>query len=399
MANYKKLLGVLFVVVFAACSPKMRTANNLPKPVDKDSRKPAAKFAEANISLLVPFNLNRFNLKTATKAQVNDANMAIDFYQGVKLGIDSAASLGQNFKLHVFDTRENNLQLATLVKNEALKNSNLVIGPVFPTSIKFIKEVSAANNLLFVSPLAATKPSDFANSKLISIVNNIDQHGAQIANYIAHNFKASETIVVLINTKKTSDEQFALPIKTQFKQTHSSFVVQEYASTYAFETNMIKSKTYAVIVCSANLSFVKSSIDKLYKLKHLKTGGFDIHLFGHPNWLKQNYNVQQLAGLRTILSTSYHIDYKHNAVISFIKLYRAKYNYEPSEYAFKGFDIGFYFGKLIAKYGAAYAAYLTQEKYIGLHNSFVFNYNSDFGYYNTHLMLMQYNNLTLTRID
>lgn len=398
MANKSKLIWVFFVVVLAACSPKVQKPNNLPQPSTKDNTKPI-RFTEATISLLVPFKLNQINLKTATKAQVNKANLAIDFYQGVKLGIDSAAAFGLNFKLHVFDTHDDNAQLNNLFKQESLKHSNLIIGPVFPEEIKYIKNFSMANNLTVVSPLAATKPSEFANTKLISIVNNIDQHGTKIADYIANNYQANQTFVVLINPKKATDEQFAQPIRNQFKQKYPSFLVQEYTSVSAFETKIIKEKIYTVIICNATVSFVKSSIDKLHKLKNLKNRGFDINLFGHPNWIKQSYNTQQLQGLNAILSSSYQINYKSKDVINLVKKYRSKFNFEPSEYAFKGFDIGFYFGKLLAKYGLNYLDYLTKEKHQGLHNSFSFSYNPLYGYYNTDLMLLQYKNFNLNKID
>jgi ABC-type branched-subunit amino acid transport system substrate-binding protein len=161
---------------------------------------------------------------------------------------------------------------------------------------------------------------------------------------------------------------------------------------------MIKEKEYAVIICSSDAKFVTPSIDKLFKLKNLKSGGYDLQLFGHPNWVKQNYNIDQLQDLRTIVSSSYQIDYKSSAVINFIKKYRARYSFEPSEYSFKGFDIGLYFAKLMAKYGPAYIDYLTKEKYIGLHNDFRFEFNPKYGYINTELMLLQYRNLSLTKI-
>jgi hypothetical protein len=405
MGIQKKLginLLVLICLAVYACSPKVKPVVNkpvVPKNEPQNVAKPVKKFTEASISLMLPFKLNQLNLKTATKAQVENADMAIDFYQGVKMGIDSASNLGLNFKLNVFDSRDDNTHLATVLKKDALKQSNLIIGPVFPDGVNYVTNFALANDMAIVSPLAASKPSDFNNPKLISIVNNIDQHGARIADYIANKYQSEQTIVVLINPKKTADEQFAAPIKQRFKEKHPSYIIQEFTTTYAFETRMIKGKKYAVIICSSDVGFVNPSIDKVFKLKNLKTGGYDLNLFGHPNWAKQNYNVAQLQNLNTIISTSYVIDYKSTSVINFVKKYRAKFNFEPSEYSFKGFDIGFYFGKLLVKHGENYLDFLTKEKYKGLHNSFEFAFDPRFGYYNTDLMLLQYRNSTLNKIN
>jgi ABC-type branched-subunit amino acid transport system substrate-binding protein len=392
---------ICIIVIAYGCSPKVITTNNPVKttPVEPKVEKTVKRFTEANISLLIPFKLNQYNLKTATKTQLEKSDMAIDFYQGVLLGMDSAAAMGLNFKINVFDTRDENSQLATLFKKEALKASNLIIGPVFPEGINYMTTFAMTNDIAIVSPLAASKPSDFNNPKLISVVNNIDQHGLKIADYIAKHYQSSNTIVVLINPKKTADEQFASPIKSRFKLQHPAFVVQEFTSAYAFETRMMRGKQYVVIICSSEVSFVVPSIDKLYKLKNLKVGGYDIDLIGHPNWTKQSYNLSQLQDLKAVVSSSYKIDYKSQPVISFIKKYRAKYSFEPSEYSFKGFDIGFYFAKLIAKHGPDYLDYLIKEKYKGLYNSFDFDFNPKYGYFNTDLMILQYKNFSLDLID
>ncbi|MNK00596.1 hypothetical protein D3C87_183840 [compost metagenome] len=397
LLNGNKLLALLtFIAVLASCSPKITkpVATAPAKPVEQ---KPAAKFTQGNISVFVPFQLNKFNLKTVTKAQIGKADMAVDFYQGLMLGIDSAASSGLNFKVNVYDSRDDNSQLAALSKREAVRTSNLIIGPIFPDGIKYMTTFSEANKIPIVSPLAASKPSEFNNPNLISMVNNIEQHGVKVADYIAKQYKAEQTIVVLINTKKSSDESFAVPIRKQFAAKYPNFLVQEFSSTYVFETKMVKDKKYAVIVCSDDAPFVAPSLTKLHKMKNVS--GYPIQVFGHPNWARQTYNIDQLQNLQTVLSSSYHIDYKSKPVIEFIRAYRAKYEFEPTEYAFKGFDAGFYFGKLMAKHGVKYMDFLIKENYKGLHNDFDFGYDAEFGYYNQHLMMLQYKNTAVVQVD
>jgi len=397
--NGNKLLGLLalaLIALLASCSPKIT------KPVVKTPAKPveqkdAVRFTQGNISVFIPFQLNKFNLRNVTKAQISKADMAVDFYQGLMLGIDSAANSGLNFKVNVFDSRDDMSQLALLSKKEAVRASNLLIGPIFPDGLKYMTAFSKANNMPIVSPLAASKPTEFVNPNLISVVNNIEQHGLKVADYIAKHYKADQTIVVLINTKKSTDEAFATPIKKQFAAQYPNFLVQEFSSTFVFETKMVKGKKYAVVLCSDDAPFVAPSLTKLYRLKNIS--GYPIQVYGHPNWAKQTYNIEQLQNLQTILSSSYHIDYKSKPVVEFIKAYRGKYEFEPSEYAFKGFDVGFYFGKLMAKYGANYTDFIIKEDYKGLHNDFHFGYDAEYGYYNQHLTMLQYKNMALVQVD
>ncbi|WP_240755152.1 ABC transporter substrate-binding protein [Pedobacter sp. SYP-B3415] len=353
---------------------------------------------QANISLLLPFDINRAKLSTMTKQDLDKSSMAIDFYQGFRLGLDSAAQSGLNFQLNVFDTRDDNAQLAALYKREDFQKSHLLVGPVFPEGQKFIAAYTTENQVPVVSPLAASHPREFNNPNLISSVGNIGLHASKIVDYIAAHYDPARTVVVLINPKKTDDEVFAAPLRKRF-QSKPKFVFQEFTSVYTLERRLIKGKNYVVIIASHDRSFVTPSVDKLYKLKYLKTGGYPISLFGHPNWVKQSYNTDKLQKLNTSITSSYRVDYKAAATKSFIRKYRKAFGFEPGEYAFKGFDNGYFFGHLLSRYGTDYPKYLTKELYKGLHNQFRFVYDPELGYINTAIMLLRYSNYSLQVID
>jgi len=390
------------LVLLASCSPKIQTES--PKkatPKNTEARAEKApvesRFSEATISLLLPFRLNQINPKTASKAQIESASMALDFYQGFKLGLDSAASSGLNFKLNVFDTQDKPEQLNNLFRSGALLKSNLVVGPVYPDGLKYLKEYALANKLTVVSPLAASHPQEFENPNLISITNNIDLHAQKIGEYISRSYNRESSIVVLINPKSSTDEVFAGPLRKYFQEAkNNKFSMEEYASVFALEPKWQKGKKYIVLLTSYNKKYVTETIDKLLKLQRL---GMNVDLYGHPNWIKQNYSADKLQKLNTVVSSSYHINYKSAPVVNFIKKYRQAYNFEPGEYAFKGFDIGYFFGVQLAKEGMQYVKHLNGQKYAGLHNSFAFAYDSKTGYVNTSLMLLKYKNYALNVIE
>jgi len=398
-----KLWYLIFICsCLAACSPKTRTnkstSDATENKADQQAVKTEKKLTEANISLLIPFNLNKAQIVSGNKSELEKSAMAIDFYQGFKMGIDSAASAtGMDFHINVLDTRDNNVQITSIIKSGKLSSSNLIVGPVFPDGIKFITNYSIANNIPVVSPLAATHPDEFNNPNLISIVNNIQLHALKIGDYISKEYNPDKVIVVLISTKKSDDETLGSPLRKYFQQGKGTrFSFEEYSSVYSMESKTVPGKQYLVMVSSTDRQFVIPTLDKLMKMKNK---GGQIVLFGHPNWSKQEYNTEKLQALQTKITSSYRIDYKNQAVISFVKKYRLAYSFEPGEYAFKGFDIGFYFGKLLAEHGANYIKYLPQEKYKGLHNSFSFTRDMNIGYLNTSLLLLEYKDYTLNPVE
>ena len=400
LSGNKRWFLIMFCSCLAACSPKTRTVYHPKKDEGKKQEtaevKTEKKITEANIALLVPFNLSAAKIKSGSKAEIEKSAMAIDFYQGFRMGIDSAAAGGMNFHLNVLDTRDDNSHISTLIRSGQLSASNLIVGPVFPEGMKAITGYAIANHIPIVSPLAATHPAEFNNPNLISIVNNIDLHAAKIGSYIARVYDPAQTVVVLISTRKSDDELLAVPLRAYFSTVNNKYTFQEFSSVFTMELNMVPGKKYLVLLSSTERQFVVATIDKLVKLKH---SGVDIELFGHPNWPKQNYSTEKLQLLQTKVTSSYKVDYKNQAVIGFIRKYRSLNSFEPGEYAFKGFDIGFYFGKLLSEHGAGYLKYLTEERYRGLQNSMSFKKDNQLGYINTSLFLLQYKNYALIPLE
>jgi hypothetical protein len=102
-----------------------------------------------------------------------------------------------------------------------------------------------------------------------------------------------------------------------------------------------------------------------------------------------------MQALNARISASYFVNYKAQNVKHFVARYRDEFGMEPSEYSFKGFDTAYYFGTLIEKYDRQYPDHLVKEIYKGLHNEYLFVKDLKYGYRNTSLMLLRYQNFEL----
>src|SRR6202012_3006727 len=157
LSGNKWLLFAGIVLLAGACSPKLQpppvVVKPAPvpppvvqaKPVEKPVVKPAPKVTK--IAMLLPFGLdNLYPGNVYSAAALEQANMATDYYQGFKLALDSLTALGYNFKLQLFDTKDNPAQARALAANPLVKNSDLVVGPVFAEDIKAFAAASIVNH-------------------------------------------------------------------------------------------------------------------------------------------------------------------------------------------------------------------------------------------------------------
>ena len=237
-------------------------------------------------------------------------------------------------------------------------------------------------------------PSGFNDPNLVSINNSIDQHALKIAEFVIKQYKPEDVQLVLINTQKTLDALYSNFIKRYLNElSGSGFRVIERPNVIGIEGYLSRSKNNLVLIASSDRSFLLPAIDKLYNLKNQQ---FKIELFGHPDWMKARYlNPEKMQALNARISASYFVNYKTQDVKNFVARYRNEFGMEPSEYSFKGFDTAYFFGTLIEKYDKLYPDYLIKEIYKGLHNEFRFVKDPKYGYRNTSLMLLRYQNFEL----
>ncbi len=395
-----KSITVCMLLLLSACSPKIapvKTGGKQP-PAEQEKAKPVPppkKELDHSIVLLLPFELNTINLKTAGPKEIGKADLAIDFYQGFKLALDSVSANGHNYKLQVFDTQDQETRVVNLARAASVRENDLIIGPVFPDAMSTFSEFSDNSpGKLMVSPLAASMPSQFKNTGLVTVNNTIDQHGWKVADYINRNYKPEQVNIVLINTQKTDDAKFAAPFRKYLNElSKARFQISERPNAIGLQDHIASGKNNLVILCSSDRLFLLPTIDRLYKSVN---EGYKVELFGHPNWIKAKFlDAQKMQALKTKISASYFVNYKAENVKHFIARYRDEHGFEPSEFAFKGFDVGYYFGRLLEKHGKNYASHLDDETYKGLHNNFRFSKDPALGFINTELMMLAYRSFEL----
>lgn len=400
-SRYLLILSILVAV--SGCSKKIipakpGTVKTTPVVKPREEVPPVKRDIDHSIALLLPFELNTIDLRTAGTEEIRKTDLAVDFYQGFKLALDSLSRNGHNYKLQVLDTQDQEARIVNLATAASVKENEIIVGPIFPDAIGAFSDffVKSATKLI-VSPLAASMPSQFDNPNLVTVNNSVDQHGWKIADYITKNYKPEQVNIVLINTKKSDDEKFAAPVRKFIAElSNGKFVVVERPTGINLQSYLSTSKNNLVILSSDDRMFIVPIIDRLSKLSN---ENYRVELFGHPNWVKADFlDGSKMQTLKTKLSSSYYVNYKTDKVRHFVARYRDEYGFEPSEYSFKGFDIGYYFGSMLQKYGKDYAGHLTQESYTGLHNSFRFTKDARSGYRNTELMMLTYRALELQMI-
>lgn len=395
-----KLVSFLFLIgMVTSCVPRSQVVKPDGGPVILEPTKPSVEVTEEaqpvreqyEIALMLPFQLNRSTGQNPTSTDLERAELALDFYQGFKLGLEKQTSQGTDFKLEVLDSRDNEEEVRRLVSRSEVKDALLVVGPIFPKEISAFGDAAVLknSNTLQISPLAATMPTEFNLPNLVSITSPILTHVRALAQRIVEAYQPGD-VVLLYESDETSSQQFLNPLKTIILQLNRNIALYEVKSKERLEELVHFDGKNLVVSGSSNRFQVLAMLEQLRLLRD--QSGHRFQLFGHPNWAKISFPDESgLQSFQTIISSTYYIDPRQIAVRDFRTWYRDEFTIEPSEFAYKGYDTGMYFGLLLSRHGKDYSKHLVDTEFEGLHNSFQFEYNSKWGFVNQAIHFLRFN--------
>lgn len=350
-----------------------------------------------SIALLLPFQLHQVRPNNVTAADLKRSELALDFYQGFELAMNELAAQGNHFDLHVLDSRDDESHASLLAKNPEVQNATLIVGPVFPREISAfgMRAGKEGSKVLQISPLAASRPSEFNLSNLVTITAPITTHIEAMAERVLHEYKNGD-VIILYGTNDASSKQFLPLLKQQLLLSNRNANVREVSTEEELHANAhISGKN--IVICGSDNTYQLTAIVK--QLAHLKQElEHQVKLFGHPVWTRLKLpDPVALEELGLEISSSYFIDNNSTAVRSFRSAYQQLYGSAPTEFSFKGYDTAKFFGLLIQKSGENYASELTKATMEGLHNGFDFKYHSDWGFINNSLQFLTFKNGQFTR--
>jgi hypothetical protein len=407
LSGNKWFLFLIIGIISAACSPKLRPVsqpsvkNNTERPVvnsqqaNGNTLKPGPKVS--TISLLLPFGLDHLSPGTPyNNATLKEADIALGYYRGFKLGLDSLTAQGYNYKLLVFDSRDEKAQAHSLAYNPAIRTSDLIVGPVFPDGVKTFSSTYTNARQPIVSPLSAASPAAYKNPQLITIVPPLEYHAWSAAKYINDKLKPQK--VFILRSGFSDENEYVIPFKKAIdslskKRIKIISLTVVHGQLNALIPQLSVTDKNVFVIPASDQHFLTITLRALDTL----SSSYPVTVIGHPNWINYSFlKADLLQRLDTHITSAEHINYKAANTVAFMRRYRDTYHTEPTVYSIKGFDEALYLGALLATDSLKN---ITQTDFNGLHNNFQFQKKVGLGWINTHVNIYKYANFELKKVE
>lgn len=322
----------------------------------------------------------------------------MDFYSGFMLAVHNIGQRGINVNVSAFDLSDQD-HPAT---REDIEKSDIIVGPVSAADLTRLFQTSE-NIGAVISPL------DPRTERLVAEYNSLIQaptpHKTQyedLTGWIKEELGENDK-VIMFSERTVRENKTASLMREVMDSSGIAYIPFEYSILEGrdilepLKEMMTPEGTNRIYIASESEAFVN---DVVRNLNLMLLENFDVILYA-PSKIRsfETIEVEHFHKTSMRVSLNYFINYENQEVKDFLLKYRALYNTEPSQFAFQGYDLAYYFLNLLNRYGKEWINYLEGADKAMMQSSFDFSKLGTGGYVNSGVRRIVYGpNWTITQI-
>ncbi|MCF6348921.1 MAG: LysM peptidoglycan-binding domain-containing protein [Flavobacteriaceae bacterium] len=351
---------------------------------------------QLKIAMMLPFTGRKNNLdfeKNRTLDRITD------FYLGALIALDSVKKQGLSVKVKVFDTKNNTSTLSNIIRANSFNDTDAIIGPMFLNNVKFVSQNLRLDSVAIISPASSKDHIAFASKNMIKEMPSDELLTSKILDYIKKNY-TDQRLVVIADDKKESESKInKIVAKLNLLDSIQKVVVLKpekgYIKPELYKRTILKDKENWIVLISDDEIVTVDAVNNLGVLpKEINATLFALDYGSNYDKVINDH----LARVNFHYPTANFVDHENDQVQKFIQKYKAKNHAEPSEYAFKGFDITYDVLLRLATYTDTESAF---NGGISERTSCKFQYikNPTKGFENKGVFLVKYDGLNLLKVE
>lgn len=371
---------------------------------------------EYSIGLMLPFYLDEndeiveHRSVLTAKSIYRKSKVAIEFYNGFKMALDSISNDSCKFKIYVYDTKGNDsLRTKNLLLKPEMTQHDLIVGPLHENNFKRVAEFARDNRIPVVSPVKRSNKLLLGNQFVFKAIPSKSTILSPIYKLVADSFKTENLLAIEYDNAKEKSL-----VNVFLKAYNNELLSTEDTTIYSAVKVLKIDKNIADVVANLkleknNVIFVPASdqtfVTNLFNLLSTTLNKTDykeckVTLIGLEEWRKyENIDLEYFQRLGVHFCSTKFINYKDSLTANFIDDYKEKITAYPSKYSFLGFDIAYYFGSNFIQHGTVFSpAALTQKTGMSIHLNF-FKTGIESGFENKSSYLLRFEDYELKRIN
>ena len=288
----------------------------------------------------------------------------LEFYNGVMMAIDSLANSGTKLEVNIYDTKQPESYLSSMLNGAELNNVSLIIGSFTSSQeVKRFGDQALKRNIPLISATYPNVDGINANPFFVLLNSSFQTHLRGIYKYLYTSYPTTNIIAFrkagsvgdyIKNTFSDLNKiSKTTPLKIKWVELSEAFTSKDVMNQLDSNANNV------VLVASPIESFGLDIVKTISNFEQYRTTAV-----GMPTWdgIKE-LNSKSCRNVDIVYSTPFNYTRSDNTEASFVKRYKAKFYSRPSDMVFRGYETTFHFGKLLMQYQNNFINNLSSNQY------------------------------------
>ena len=211
------------------------------------------------LAFLLPFKTRDLELDSIekTKSLLKRRNLhtiALDFYSGALLAVDTLVKAGIPIEVTTFDTQNNRRELRSILQENNLGTQDLIIGPLIPANFDEMSIRSELKDVPKVAPLSALPVA--LRTQVYQTITPEEVLRNRMYSYLLEHLKPEENILIVADSMHLGVEQKLkgmFPTATLLRPEPGGYLLPELVDSL-----VVDSLPNKIIIESANFSLISS---------------------------------------------------------------------------------------------------------------------------------------------
>jgi ABC-type branched-subunit amino acid transport system substrate-binding protein len=346
-----------------------------------------------NISLLLPF-CGKQILENPNYKDAELGNLCREYYQGALIALDSCERARIPVRLSVFDTENDSMTVVGIMQKTNFKESELIIGPVKQNGNLVLSQFCKKNEVFHISPLMTFSKSKIDDPFWISANPDLPAYATILTKHITTTDPLAQIIVVI--DKSVIGKSIGAAFKQLSTDKKLKIKVIEYSSALDVKLYSSSVSSNHIVIAALQEGVVNATLRNIKDTSNIS----NLHTYGFMQWFDfKTIDYTILQRVNPIIISPFFVDYTKTEVKTFVEQYRERFNTEPSEAAFKGYDQMLLFSHALSKQGKRFMDELNERNLRMLGTNYYFVKQKNGSYQSMYLNLLRLENFKLIPIN
>lgn len=296
------------------------------------------------VDVMLPFYLDRADslIGAPPAKRLADSQVALSFYMGVKMALDSLAGQGLVADVRVFDTRRDTAAVDSLMRANDFSQTDVIIGPLFAEIVERAALNLDGKKAIVVSPFS-TKHNVVDASNILQVSASSEDLQDAMLRYMKDNMASPQQIVIVASSTQQAQqiEKIRRALSAVAGSAGITVLDTDLGENARRLGEMIKQGVPMSLVVPALTSSttveVLQAVEQSNRLDEVDVYGFEADT--RAKKFMEDSRGQAASRTRFIYAERHFENTGKAQYHDFVRSFRKRYREVPGTYSLSGFDV------------------------------------------------------------